>query len=865
MILGRNFESLSAVRIWFLALAALLAGGALSGGLLSYAPRWPVARWPADGRKRLQLLFLFVVALVLVLGAASRLGGLATTPGGINADEGDRAAVAIERIQSATPPTLFGRGWYHISNIYFALLALFMKLFGVDFVGARTLGAASGTAALGLLLWLGVRHFGWAVGLSAAALYATWGGGLMFSRETTEAGPTAFLWTLSASLLLEAARRGRLLAWIGAAVAGGLSIYFYPPGRIWPVFFAVVVAGLVASSPRVLTLRILGGAAVAVAAYLVTVTPFIAAMRREPGEFTIRARETTIFRRENLARLPYYHPEWSPPRILLEQVERSVGLFNRYPDANFFWPVARPAATAGFATLGLLGLVAAACRIRDPRLLVVVTWFAAGFIGIVLTVETPALQRLSCGVSAVPLLGGLVAGEIYRRLAAARGPAGSRTAAIAAAVVVSGVAVHEAALYFGTEGRRVLWPYPTAEGRAAAAQGKETWVFSLGDMFHMMNSGWVRLLANPIPRGGILSPGSYLPAPLPADRDLAFVVYPRQLFFLPYLAELYPGGTVENVTHEPDVFVLSVYRLSRARWQAQQGALLREPDGRERVVPTLGQRAADSTQAGAHRWTARMRVSRFFDYVFMVGPGPARLVVNGREILKVPDGAARKSAVVSLPRGDHAVELEMTLRPSGPPPLFLFGEAGPSLSPDEGQREAAPVPTERLSPTGGGPRGLLGRVEIPGRPPLLRLDGAIASGGFAEELDYRQPFEIVWSGFLDVGSRGRHAFKFYTHGGTVELAVGSAPPLVTDGLSEQTVVREIDLEPGRQPVRLTFRVGRQPGTLEWAWKPPQGPESIVPPSVLLPPAGAGLGVPLGPSKRGTKEISPPDRPLYFVR
>jgi len=38
---------------------------------------------------------------------------------------------------------------------------------------------------------------------------------------------------ISIALFLEAAREGRLWAWAGAGAAGGLSIYFYPQGRLW--------------------------------------------------------------------------------------------------------------------------------------------------------------------------------------------------------------------------------------------------------------------------------------------------------------------------------------------------------------------------------------------------------------------------------------------------------------------------------------------------------------------------------------------------------------------------------------------------------------------------------------------------------
>jgi hypothetical protein len=99
--------------------------------------------------------------LVVALGGAARLIGLSRAPVGINPDEGNRAAVAIERLRAPNPPTIFGRGWYHISNVYFALLATSMERFGTNYAGARVLGALSGTASLAVLVFIGARNFGW--------------------------------------------------------------------------------------------------------------------------------------------------------------------------------------------------------------------------------------------------------------------------------------------------------------------------------------------------------------------------------------------------------------------------------------------------------------------------------------------------------------------------------------------------------------------------------------------------------------------------------------------------------------------------------------------------------------------------------
>ncbi len=730
-----------------------------------------------------------------------------------------------------------------------------MRWFGTTPGGARVLGAVSGTLSLAVLVFVGGRNFGWFAGFAAGGLYAFWGAGLMFARENTEAGPTALLWTVAAGFLLEAARTNRLLAWIGAAVAGGLSIYFYPPGRVFVPFYLFVASVVVLGAGRGLRRRALAGAALGLAAYLVTVAPFAAAMEREPGEFTVRARETTIFRRANLSRLAYVRPEWSMPRVVVAQVERSFGLFNRFGDANFFWPVDHPAATAGLSAAFFLGLVVALFRLRDVRLFVVVTWFATGFAGVVFTVETPALQRLSCAVSAVPLLAALAIDEVRRRFAGA-GRARLVAGAIASVAVVA-VAAREGRQFFVKDGARDLWPWPNAEGRAVASLGRNVWAFSLGDEFHMLQSGWVDLLAHDTPRRGIRTPGSYLPVPLAVDRDLAFVLYPRQFFFLPYLEELYPGGDVRPFSLDPKTPVVTAYRVPRAAWAATRGVVLRGEAAGPRTVSAFGELPAGAS--GRFQWAAKVRIARSWNYVFVARGASARLSVDGREIGRVAgSGPGESASVVFLPRGDHAVRLEASVGARDARPSLLLGDADPGGSLEAWRAAARPISPLTLEATEAPARGLLGRFEFPNRPSFVRLDGAIASGEFNEEVRYHGPYRAEWTGSIRVARGGRHAFRFFVNGVTVDLAVGRAV-LHVDGLEEREVVLEADLEEGVQPVTVTMNARRDPAALEWAWTPPDGETSIVPPSVLLPPPGAGSGPARTAAELGSRDDQPPDR------
>ena len=226
-----------------------------------------------------------------------------------------------------------------------------------------------------------------------------------------------------------------------------------------------------------------------------------------------------------------------------------------------------------------------------------------------MTVETPNLQRMA---TAVPLLGlfpALVLDDLARRAESI--PKASerlrllarRGATAAVALVACVLAWREGRFYFGEYAAMDAWPYTRVEGATVAEQGKDAWVISLGNQFHMVNSGWVRLLAPFANRAGVLSPGSHLPLPITADRDLAFLVYRKQAYYLPYLAEILPGGSVTRSRTRP-VFSCSLFtacprkrgRDSKARWCSHRDRLLsasrlwvnRRPDGPGFRVPCDG-------------------------------------------------------------------------------------------------------------------------------------------------------------------------------------------------------------------------------------------------------------------------------------
>ncbi len=830
----------AAVSFWLASLVAIVCAGIAAGRLGTWSPRWTDAPLPESRRGR-RLFGLSLLALV-ALSAVTRFYALDRIPLGINADEGDRAAVSLQILRHIGDHPVFDSGWYHISNIYFRILAGVMSVVGTDYVGARVLGAASGIVGVLVVALLATRHFGWRAGLFAAGLTSTFGAVLQFSRETTEAGPTAVLWALAALFFLEGIRGGRLLAWVLAGFFGGFSIYFYPPARLWPLLAALVSIYLLVHGLGLKRVRLLPGISAAALGALLTMSPFLWGAWRTPGVFTVRARETTIFVPANRLRLGYYDPKKPVSLFFREQVERSVGLFNRYHDGNYFWPCDRPVLPPLLAALFFLGLGTSALRIRDPRFFFLTIWFWVGFSGVIVTVETPALQRMAPAILAVALFPVVVLADVIRRVrdAAVPGSTFQRRAAAAATVVagaaVAGSMAGEARYYFVDYARiGVAYSYPTETGLAVAAEGAGTWVVALGKLWHHVNPGWVRLLAPETPRAGVVSPGMSLPLTLPPNRNLTFFVYPSQEYYLPLLRQIYPGGKEEPIVRGESGFLFTAYRISRDRWAAGRGAVARIGSSPPIHVGALGM--VPSGANGTMRWSAVVRFPRFANWGLRVGPGPARLRIDGLDVLTTPAGEGSAEAVMSLPRGDHAVVVEGRA-PEGVKVEWAAAPADGIIQPSAWE----PIPETLQFAEESSPGGLLGVVEVPGRPPLQWLDRTLASGGLSQEVHSGEKFQAMWTGFLTPPVTGVYRMALRAQGeATIQL--DGVEVLASQSPSEEPVWADLSLSARRYAVRIVIRNVQSPGILEWTWTPPGGTEEVVPPSVLTPPSEAAPGPP----------------------
>ena len=265
-------------------------------------------------------------------------------------------------------------------------------------------------------------------------------------------------------------------------------------------------------------------------------------------------------------------------------------------------------------------------------------------------------------------------------------------------------------------------------------------------------------------RGGVPSPGSVLPLALPPTHRLAFVLYPDQSAYLPFLREIYPGGSVRHYTHPTEGRVVSVYRVPRSRVERRLGSLATTADGATSRVPRLGALPSDTPAGTRLRWSALLSVPRYWNYRLRLGPGPARLRLDGKTVLSVAAGQRASTVTLALARGRHLVTLDGLAGAHGGPKLEWRGAStADAPAPDDFERWR-PVGMHELSPAIAG-RGLFATVASAGLEVQRRLDGTIASCCLSTGITKDDtPFVAVWRGTLRAPRSGTYRMALDTQG-----------------------------------------------------------------------------------------------------
>jgi PA14 domain len=406
-------------------------------------------------------------------------------------------------------------------------------------------------------------------------------------------------------------------------------------------------------------------------------------------------------------------------------------------------------------------------------------------------------------------------------------------------------------------------------------EGTDTLVVTIGREYHQINSGWVRLLAPYTKRGGVEAPGSSLPITVPAGNNLTFLFFHRQDAYIPYIKSVYPGGQLIPRTHPSEGLMFTTYRLSKEQVAGLEGATAQPlaGNGNPVRVDTLGAPPAglSLTYPAPMRWRAGLRAPRYWNYVFKIGPGPAKLTIDGVKVLEVAAGQPEQLATVSLVRGLHAVDFEGTLTAAGKPALFQWAPE-PEQGPGDSSRPPTPSTlntprpeelTSNLTTTAG----LLGIVQfVPAggnSQPMLeqrRLDSTLANCCLSESAGSGgREYTIDWTGTLHAPVTGVYSMTLLAQGLT-DLKIDGKSVIHIEEESDQATGGSVELTAGPHPVEVSYKRKDGPSAIEWAWTPPNGETSIVPPSALAPPPNSTVGDRMPQDTLGHGSSQPTDVP-----
>ena len=863
-------------------LGGWLWAGALVTLLLTFlgAPAWPrgngLLLGPHDDffAKGVTLIPARIEALlvgaVMLVGLLYRLVDLETMPG-IFGDEGERGMNARAFNEGLPANTnLFGYGWWGVPNLYFYLMAPFMRVFGDTMVGARMLSVISGLVAVWFVYKTARLLWGPRAGLIAGLLMAVSPLALQFSRQAGESTPTAALWAVGFYFLFMALRYRRWSDWVLSGMAWGFSLYFYAAGKLIIPLIAVVAAYCLVRWHVNFFKRYALGWALLVFAFLLTFMPYGVFSAKDNWQgFAGRATETSIFsplrQAEAFAKygIPYTPPTpnqslpaqvlsdpvgWS--RLVFEQLRVTTDVLYRTGDPTPFLQLRENGGALlnpFWAVLAILGLAYGAWKVWDGRFGIASLWFWGGLMGTALTMDTPSVQRLAGAWPALMLFPAALLDRVF----AAGWPLSRRLArawvTVPLVVLLAYLAVDSHRVYF--QHFRSTCPFceSTTQARYAQALGQDYKAFQLGvgayDSF--FSYGSTRYIAKGVEGVDMTVPNDFLPVAV-EGKGAAFIVLHNNTEYLPMLKTFYPMGKLESITSEDGLERFKSYKVTReqlastrtveGRFTMRDGTLLL------RDLPGFGVVDEESARWARERgvafpaqvtWSAGLVAPNYGVYSFEVrGRDDARLEIDGRAVVE-GDGAVE----MALAKGLHDVRLTGTWVEGARVGLLW---ASPGAPP-------APIPSRLIydGPSGGlsgefAPLINLEAIHAPdplgSTPRFLRRSDSFFGYRAATDAVGQTPFIARWQGWIEAPAEGRYNFSTVSNGPSVLFidgakVVDNAGNSIAPGTGGQ-----VTLTRGRHAVDLRYAWSSGRATLEIYWTPPGGETTLLPPTVLQPQA-----------------------------
>ena len=868
------------------------------------------AWWRRLGRRLRDLRWeLFLLLIIVLLGALARFYGLDVVPMGVWYDESDNAVWAREILmQNAFRPLYVSSTNLPAHFLYF--IALSFKLLGVNAVALRVVTAAFGTATI-IGMWLLGRELGgrWA-GLLSAGLLAASHWAINFSRLGMHGITTPFFAVFSAYLLLRGLRAGSRPTLAAGGLTLGFGLCFYAPFRLFP---AVIVAFLLGKLlfERGFFKRGWLFALIYIAGSVLAFAPVGQYALSHQQEFFGRQQQTSLFAGKTPAQ------RWP---ALKSNTRVHLLMFNYQGDRNGRHnlpgePMLDPIAGA-FLPLGAAYVIA---RLHRPRQLMLATWGAVMLSAGIFSLDFEAPQSLRAIGSmpavflmigqVVPVIGRELAGLFARRDAAfspqpfrlvrddgtatqsalsrrlfgrlpdwAALKAGARRHGLhwaATALVATGILagfLYSAKLNYTTYFvRQARDPVVFHAYNAREAVVARRFVLDANKYrFYTIYEGHptVRFLAPEVPDHHPFQPTDDLPVRGLVDRDVLYMLEPE---FAPppaFFQAWYPGGELKWYSDPAGNPMLFTFEVKKDEVNESQGVIFRlfaadDHEGKtpllERRVDTPAMRWDDlPAQAGPTRgeWTGQVFAPASGTYrLRVVSTGTASLTMGDRSLL-LPDGGDKEEARV-LPKGWHTLRFVAD--------VVAGGEARVEWTRPDGQ--SGVIGRDYLNTNPGLQHGLYGYyypgLEWKGMPAFARIDWQVNYRWHVQPMPV--PFSVEWIGGLKVDSAGSYLLGVDSNSGAWLELNGQ---VLIDNLTPPHGPREVSitLQPGVYPIRVRYHEADGYSLMRLQWRAPGGPFEPIPAENLLPRLPEGIAAPAIslPEPTATPAPPPPPKPAAPV-
>jgi len=320
-----------------------------------------------------------MISLLIALTAlafALRYVALGRIPDIIDGDEGDLGQFAI-RAMRGDMKDMFGT-IYGYGTLYFFIIAVPLKIFGINSFGLRFMSALAGSLTVPVLFLLGRRLFDARVGFIAAALLAVSHYHLHFSRIIPSGNALDALFATTILYLfyrgLEDRDTNSLLL---SAIIVGVSQYFFVGSRLIGVIIIGYV-GMLFLFRRQIIMDNLGRLILFALLVLLVSGPMIRWALDRTDDYMARMNQTGIIQTGWLS----HQAEATGRSVLLvlaDQVRKAFLVFNYYPVTGFY-NATIPVLDLVSGGVFILGLVYSLLNILDRRYFMLNIWFWSGVV-----------------------------------------------------------------------------------------------------------------------------------------------------------------------------------------------------------------------------------------------------------------------------------------------------------------------------------------------------------------------------------------------------------------------------------------------------------------------------------------------------